>query len=237
MKIEFFHDVICSFCFPMSYRMRQMQKLLPNLEIMHRSFALVKSEEDFVSMFGSRTAAKSEILKHWVQANQNDDMHRFNIEGMKNKNFPFPTSIKALCAAKAAYYIGGNSAYWDVFDALQNALFVKNLNIEDDSVIFDTVKAALENIELWQEHYADAKTKQDVYRDIDIAKNYGIRGVPALVVEGKYHINGALPTEQLLQTLKNLAIEFGENMDHDVSEHDLEKGASCRFDGGKFSCK
>ncbi|HCW73424.1 MAG TPA: DsbA family protein, partial [Clostridiaceae bacterium] len=33
ITIEFFHDVICSFCFPMSYRMRQLQKLMPEIEI------------------------------------------------------------------------------------------------------------------------------------------------------------------------------------------------------------
>jgi predicted DsbA family dithiol-disulfide isomerase len=83
MKIEFFHDVICSFCFPMSYRMRQVQKKYPNIEIIHRSFALAWEEEDLNKMFGNRDNAKKEILGHWEHANQNDDLHRFNIEGMK----------------------------------------------------------------------------------------------------------------------------------------------------------
>ena len=65
IKVEFFHDVICSFCFPMSYRMRQLQMMMPDIEIVHRSFALVKSEHDFDRMFGSRDEAKSEILEHW----------------------------------------------------------------------------------------------------------------------------------------------------------------------------
>lgn len=44
ITIEFFHDVICSFCFPMSYRMRRLQEMMPDVEIVHRSFALFKSE-------------------------------------------------------------------------------------------------------------------------------------------------------------------------------------------------
>ena len=73
--VEFFHDVICSFCFPMSYRMRKLQEMMPEIEIVHRSYALVKSERDFDRMFGSRKAAKEEIIGHWEHANKNDDLH------------------------------------------------------------------------------------------------------------------------------------------------------------------
>ncbi|KAJ73436.1 DSBA oxidoreductase [Enterococcus faecalis AZ19] len=37
MKIEFFHDVICSFCFPMSDRMHEIQQEFPDIELIHRS--------------------------------------------------------------------------------------------------------------------------------------------------------------------------------------------------------
>jgi predicted DsbA family dithiol-disulfide isomerase len=48
-KIEFFHDVICSFCFPMSARMSRIAKNYSNIEIIHHSFALGwKAEEQFV---------------------------------------------------------------------------------------------------------------------------------------------------------------------------------------------
>ena len=61
IEIEFFHDTICSFCFPMSYRMRQLQEKMPHAQIFHRSFALVKKPEDFDDMFGSREAAMHEV--------------------------------------------------------------------------------------------------------------------------------------------------------------------------------
>ena len=89
ITIQFFHDVICSFCFPMSYRMRQLQKLMPEVQIVHRSYALVKSTGDFDIMFGSRTAAKDEIMSHWEHADHNDDLHRFNVYGMRQADFPF----------------------------------------------------------------------------------------------------------------------------------------------------
>ena len=102
MKIEFYHDVICSFCFPMSYRVRQLVKKYPKLEIIHRSFALAWEEEQMIEMFGTHENAKSEIMTHWAQANQQDELRRFNIPGMKAKDFLFPTSKNPLKAAKAA---------------------------------------------------------------------------------------------------------------------------------------
>ena len=55
-------------------------------------------------MFGSHEAVKPEVLGHWEHANQNDDEHRFNIEGMKEKDFLFLTSKNGLKATKAAGY-------------------------------------------------------------------------------------------------------------------------------------
>ncbi|HLR89020.1 MAG TPA: hypothetical protein VK042_04775 [Atopostipes sp.] len=72
-------------------------------------------------MFGSHEAVKPEVMSHWEHANENDDEHRFNIEGMKEQDFLFPTSKNGLIAAKAAGIIAGDSGYWDICDAIQNA--------------------------------------------------------------------------------------------------------------------
>ena len=40
ITIEFFHDVICSFCFPMSYRMRELVKVMPEVDVYKRQESL-----------------------------------------------------------------------------------------------------------------------------------------------------------------------------------------------------
>lgn len=40
LEIEFFHDVICSFCFSMFYRLRKTIEPYQNIKVIHRSFAL-----------------------------------------------------------------------------------------------------------------------------------------------------------------------------------------------------
>ena len=73
LKIEFFHDVICSFCFPMSARMRRIANKYNNIEIIHRSFALGGNQKTLSEALYSREAVKAEVLSHWQHANQNDD--------------------------------------------------------------------------------------------------------------------------------------------------------------------
>ncbi|NCC60491.1 MAG: DsbA family protein [Verrucomicrobiae bacterium] len=225
VTIEFFHDVICSFCFPMSYRMRQLQKLMPEVQIVHRSYALVRSASDFGLMFGSRAAAKNEIMSHWEHANHNDDLHRFNISGMRQADFPFPTSMKGLIACKAAYLAAGDAGYWDVFDNLQNALFVQNRNIEDDEVIEDCIRKSGIGFEPWFKHYKSEETKNAVERDFLLIKQYNIQGVPALVINGNQQISGAQPLSKIIQAI--------EGIDKEQISAD---GASCRLVDGTIEC-
>lgn len=201
VQIEFFHDVICSFCFPMSYRMRQLQEAMPDLEIIHRSFALVSQPSDFDRMFGSRERAKDEIITHWAQANQQDELRRFNSAGMQAANFPFPISMPGLHAAKATWFVGGEAAYWDAFDALQAAFFTHNQNIEQDDAIYAAIRGTDIDFDEWKKHYESDEVKAAVQADFAKARQYGLRGVPALVINQSQIIPGALPLEKLKQII------------------------------------
>ena len=137
-------------------------KIMPEVQIVHRSFALVQSERDFDAMVGSRAAAKAEIMSHWEHANQNDDLHRFNISGMRQTDFPFPSSMKVLTVCKAAYFAAGDPA---IFDALQNALFVQNRNIEEEETIHDCIRQSGIEFTAWEQHFNSADTRRAVERE------------------------------------------------------------------------
>ncbi|WP_128424949.1 DsbA family oxidoreductase [Gudongella oleilytica] len=208
ITIEFFHDVICSFCFPMSYRMRRLKEIMPDVEIVHRSFALVKEEKHFDLMFGSRAKAKDEILGHWEHANHNDDLHRFNIEGMRQSDFPFPTSMKALTACKAAYYVGGDQVYWDVLDALQYALFVQNRDVGSQDVIEEVVKETGIDFESWKLYFSDKNTLEEVEKDLSLADLYGIRSIPHLVINGRFRVSGAQSISNIVRSIEEVKQEM-----------------------------
>lgn len=229
VQIEFFHDAICSFCFPMSARMRKIAEKYDNIEISHRSFALGWTEDDFIGMFGSREAVKPEVLQHWKHANQNDDQHRFNIEGMREQDFLFPLSRPALLAAKAAGIVGGETMYWDVFDRIQHKLFVENKNVEDFIVLKEAVLATSVSYEDWEKQFQKKETEEKVLEDIAKARSYGVVSVPTLVVNGKYKISGARTIQELEQILQNIAKEEQLNLFAEGSN-------ACQMNNGKWEC-
>ena len=204
LDVEFFHDVICSFCYPMSYRMRKIAKEMPELNIIHKSYALAVDEKIYELEFGSRENVKDKVLNSWKHANENDDLKRFNIEGMKNTDFLFPTSMKSLKACKVAKMVGSEDLYWDVFDKLQEALFTHNKNIDDDNVIYELIKETDLDFDKWLEVYNSKEVIAEVETDLYLAKQYNIKSVPALIIDQKYILKGAQPYEVILESLTEI---------------------------------
>ncbi|AMC00004.1 thioredoxin [Aerococcus urinaehominis] len=235
MQIEFFHDVICSFCFPMSARMRKIQAKYPSLEIIHRSFALGWEVSQFEQMFGSHAAVKDEVLSHWEHANQNDDDHRFNIAGMAASDFLFPTSKPGLIAAKAAGLVGGQAAYWDAFDAIQTALFVDNQDIADPAVLKAAVAKTDIDLAAWQDQVDKPETEEAVLQDLAQVQAYGIQGAPALVINQKYLISGAQDQATIEANLAQIAQQEGETL---IAKLDQvgQNGQTCHFENGQWHC-
>jgi len=236
IQIEFFHDVICSFCFPMSARMRRIAKKYNNIEIIHRSFALGWEEEDFIRSFGSREAVKPEVLGHWVHANKNDDEHRFNIEGMRKTNFNFPISKPGLIAAKAAGLIGGDSMYWDVFDRIQNKLFVENKNIEDVAVLEEAVKETNISFTDWKAQFDKEETEKAILADLQLVQAYGINSAPTLVINQKYAIAGAQPQGEIEKLLARVSKDEGIPLNKLQTLQMDDTGGSCSIVDGKWKC-
>ena len=105
IQIEFFHDVLCAWCYVLSPRVKKLIEKYPNeIILIHRAFALAPSERSLEYMFDSKEAAKQEILEHWRAANENDPEHRINAELMETRDFDYPYSMPGLLACKAANY-------------------------------------------------------------------------------------------------------------------------------------
>lgn len=234
MKIEFVHDVICSFCFPMSHRMRKIDEKYPKVEISHRSFALGWEVKNFEHMFGSHEAVKPEVMGHWKQANENDDLKRFNIDGMKDQDFLFPTSKNALIAAKAAGFLDDQAAYWEVFDALQHALFVENLDISDIEVIEKVIENTTLDFTDWKKKFESKEAAEAVLNDLEFVKQNGINSVPALIIEGKYLINGAQPQSVIEKSIEEIAKK--ENLQLTGLQQVGTDADSCRMIDGQWVC-
>ena len=93
MYIDYFHSVMCGYCFIMSKRMRKIVKTFPEIKIIHRSFPLKRDKTVIESDF----EGKREI------ANRIDDEPRLNTERMKNAAFPMSTSHLPMIGIQAEH--------------------------------------------------------------------------------------------------------------------------------------
>jgi len=198
IQIEFFHDVLCAWCYVLSPRVKKLIEKYPNeIVLIHRAFALAPSERSLEYMFGSKDAAKQEILEHWRAANENDPEHSINAELMETRDFDYPYSMPGLLVCKAAELQGGNEKFGEMMDRLQKAHLTECLNINDDEVLAQCAKDIGLDIDRWYIDYKNEHTRELVLADLALARKYNVNSVPTLVANGKEKFIGAQSYESL----------------------------------------
>lgn len=196
MEIEFFHDVLCAWCYALSPRLRRLTEEFSDIKVIHRSFPLAPEPNDIAQMFGSKEKGKRDILQHWKAANMNDDEHRINAELMEQREFDYPYSTPALLACKAAELQGGQAMHWDYFDKAQEAHLSLCRNIADFDVLTDIARELGLDVEKFSADLRGEQVKYLLRLDIDRALELGVDATPTLVANGNV-LTGAVPYDNL----------------------------------------
>lgn len=201
--VEFFHDVLCAYCFPMSYHMRQIAQEIEGIEIVHRSYALIPNAEAYVRYYGSNEKAKALIVRGWDKANALHPLRPMNKEKMQKADFPYPTSMESIYALAAAHKLGGETLYWDLFDALQNAFFTQAGNIGDrEEILRIAGEAGIDALQLRRALSDTAYIQEKMENDFALADRYQVNVVPTLIVNGEHRLSGALSYGQVKEFLQ-----------------------------------
>lgn len=179
--IDFYHDAVCGWCYVMSPRLRQVAGEL-GIQVRHHTFVLQDSREQMVQVFGSMERAKSEILGHWKACAEQDDAQRINIEGMRTQTFEYPNGLASALACQAAHMLGGDTAHWDYFDAVQRAHLTENRNIGDAAVLTDIAVSLGFDRDAFTTAMTSEDAAQRVQADRMQAMQLGIRSIPTLIV-------------------------------------------------------
>lgn len=204
MIIEFFHDVLCAWCYAFSPRMRRLVDEFPQVEVIHRCYALAPTPTRIEELFGSKEAGRVEILNHWLAANENDDEHRICVDNMACKSFDYPYSMPGLLACKAAEFQGGQKAHWDMFDRIQRAHLTETQNIGDSKVLLNCALDIGLDLDKFINDLNSERALQAVDEDRLRARLAGIYGVPAIIINEEMILSGA----QQYHVLKNYVMQF-----------------------------
>lgn len=202
LTIDFFHDVVCCWCFNMSSRLRALAEEF-ELEIRHRTFVLQASPAEMAARWGSPKDARETILGHWSVCREVSDRPQLiDIEAMRAAPFDYPHGMVAARACKAAEQIGGQAAHWNMFDGIQRAHLTEARNVADPSVLSDVARTGGLDVPGFDRALADPKTARAVESDRQLGRRLQVRSIPALIVRetGMRLVNG--PVDDLRTQLR-----------------------------------
>ena len=205
MKVEIWSDVMCPFCYIGKRRFEEALAQFPNadkVEITWKSFQLNPEQvtDPSISIHQYLADIKGWQLDYAKQLNQQvSDMAQ-----SVGLHYDFDRAVVAnsfdahrLVQLAKKHNLGDAAE-----EALFKAYFTEGKNIADNNTLIALgTSIGLDADELKQvlntDAYADA-----VKHDIEEAQQLGIRGVPFFVMNDKYAVSGAQPTEVFLQTLE-----------------------------------
>ncbi len=183
LTLEFYHDVVCGWCFNLSPRLRRLAEEF-DLAVRHHSFVLQENPGQMVAVFGSMAQAKTTILGHWVACRAaSDTPEAFNTEGMRAARFDYPHGLPAALACKAAERLAGQAGHWRMFDALQRAHISQARNVADPAVLKDVAWEAGFDAPEFARLMARDATRTAVEVDRKRARGYQVVSVPTVIVQ------------------------------------------------------
>lgn len=155
-------------------------------------------------MFGSEERAKREILSHWAASRKLPGGEAINPELMAARPFPYPYSMPALRAVKAAEFQGDMQVHARMYDRLQRAHLVEARDVSD----LETLLACAEDIGLdmarFQKDLKSEASMEALMADRADGLARGISGTPTVVFNDKWLLPGAVPIEAYRSVLEDL---------------------------------
>lgn len=205
MKIEIWSDVMCPFCY---IGKRKFENALSEfehketIEITWKSFQLapdMKYEEgQTLNSYLARHKGWSEEQAHGANQHVAGMAKQAGLEFNLEKAIPANT----LKAHRLIHLASKFNLQDKAEEALFSAYFTEGKNVGDDATLISLGKEiGIPENEITQLFAGDTYTNE-VEKDIYEAQQIGVRGVPFFVVDRKYAVSGAQPSEVFLQTLE-----------------------------------
>ncbi|MBT2724343.1 DsbA family oxidoreductase [Bacillus sp. ISL-46] len=208
MKIEVWSDYVCPFCYIGKRRLEVALDQFPHrdqVEVEFKSFELDPNSPKNIGQNIHEVLAKKYgmSVEKAKEANQGVGQQaatvglEFNFDEMKPTN-----TFDAHRLAKFAKTQGKEAA---VSEMLLHAYFTESKHIGDIETLSDLAEAAgLNRQEVLQVLNDKEAYATDVRQDESLAQQYGVRGVPYFVINQKYAISGAQPTETFMGALQKV---------------------------------
>ena len=231
MKVDIWSDIRCPFCYVGKKNFEKALDQFPHkdkVEVTWHSFQLdpdlkTQPEKNSLEYFAEAKRVSPEQAKemhdHVSKAGKDEGIN-FNFEHQKIANSYRAHLLLQLAATKNL----ANEAE----EALFKAQLVDGKNIDDEATLIEIGKSiSLTETDIKQALQSD-DFGMEVTRDMMLARQMGISGVPFFVINDKYGVSGAQPTTAFSEVLENSWKEFSAG---DKGLQIIHGGESCDVDG------
>lgn len=208
MKIEIWSDVVCPWCYIGKRRIESALAAFPHaddVEVVWRSYQLdpgapTDPTEPTSTMLAKKygqSPAGVQQMQDRVEAVAAEEGLVYRLSETLHLN-----TVDAHRVIHLAHEQGGATLQGEVKEALLAAYFTQPRNLADHAVLREVgVGAGLDAARL-DEVLAGTEFTDAVHADAARAQAYGATGVPFFVVDEKYGVSGAQPTEVFSQVLE-----------------------------------
>jgi predicted DsbA family dithiol-disulfide isomerase len=229
MKVEVWSDVMCPFCYIGKRKFEHALQQFDNkdkVEIVWKSFQL---DPDLKTQAGKNTHQYLAERKGWTleyakQVSQQVTTMAKDV----GLNYDFDKAVVAN--SFNAHRVSHLASQHQLGDAMEEALFkayfTEGKNIDDKNTLIELGTAIGLKANDIEEVLNSDQYAGEVKRDIAEAEQVGVRGVPFFVIDRKYAVSGAQPSDVFLSALNKAWDESGPQNSSSSSD-----GASCDIDG------
>lgn len=225
MKIELWSDYACPFCYIGEARLKKaLQQLPAQVTVEFKSFELdPTAPREVVSSTQDRFAEKYGLTADEARERIESISEMGRAEGLDFKYLStrYTNTFDALRLTKFAQVRGHDEIVEKLFDAY----FTKNLELANFDVLKHIAAECGLDVAEVEKFLAGDEFAAEVRDDEQTAAAYGIHGVPYFVINGKYAMNGAQPTEFIVATLRKI---FDEELDEKFSGGMVCDANGCR---------
>lgn len=207
MKIEIWSDYVCPFCYIGKRRLEAAIDTFPhkeNVEVSFKSFEL----DPNAGKYNGKSIHERIAEKYGTTLEQAKEMNRnigeqasltgldFHFEDMKPTN--------TMDAHRLTKFAETKGVAADLTERLLNAYFTESRHIGDPATLFELAEEAGLHREETKEVLESEAFLDAVRADEEEARSIGVQGVPFFVINRKYAISGAQPSEVFTNALQQV---------------------------------
>ena len=215
MTVDVVSDVMCPWCYIGKRRLDRAQVMAPEVEplVRWRPFQLdatippegMDRQEYLDKKFGREQA--TEIYKKIYEAGET--------EGIIFAFDRIAKSPNTINAHRLIRWAQPGHQQDVVVDRLFELFFCEGEDIGQDAVLLDAAREAEMDVELVEEVLATDRDIEGVKKEIQLAHDLGVQGVPTFIINRQHVLVGAQPAEVLADALVQISQEpdFGSEME------------------------